>query len=422
MPAIAGLRGTGDFAANERPEDFREMILWLRPKGDAVIYSLLSQATGGGSAGNLGKEKTTDMRFHWWSEPSNIVRLQVNGALDDDDTTVVVDSADPAAGTLGVHYGTALNLVPGDILMVEPAADAAVFNPELLMVTAVASATSFTVARGAAGGGAAAAIANDAYLLKVGSAFGEGVNSEGSSTRNPVEYTNYCQEFRTRYEITDVAAVTKYRTGDPITNERKRKLFDHARDIEFALLWGRAHQDTDPTSGKLRRFMSGLRPQIPASNVTVFSADPTIDTTIAALSSPLKFTSDAGSERIVLCGLGALTYLNRLIAKESSSQFNFDEVLKVYGMNLRRLVIPQGEFYFKEHPLLTQHPIFTNSMFILDFSALRWRYLDGMDTKFSDNLQNKGDVVQWGRWRTIGGLEVWHGGLTCGYIGGFYDH
>ena len=38
--------------------------------------------------------------------------------------------------------------------MVEPATDAVSFNPELLVVTAVASATSFTVARGAAGGGA----------------------------------------------------------------------------------------------------------------------------------------------------------------------------------------------------------------------------------------------------------------------------
>ena len=422
MPAIAGLRGTGNFAANEAPEDFREMILRLRPKGDAVIYSLLSQATGGGSAGSLGKEKCTDMRFHWWSEPSNIVRLQVNGALLSSDTTVVVDSPDPAVGSLSVAYGTALNLVPGDILMVEPATDVVSFNPELLVVTAVASATSFTVARGAAGGGAAAAIADDKYLLKVGNAFGEGVNTEGSATTNPLEYTNYCQEWRERYEITDIAAATAHRTGNVLDNERKRKLFRHGRDIEMSLLFGRAHSDTDPNTGKPRRYTNGLRPQIPSRNTTVFSVDPTVDTTFDALVKTLEFTSDAGDERMVLCGQGALTMLNRVISSAHSGSFSFGDTLTTYGLDLRKLITPAGTFYFKSHPLLTQHPIFTYSMFILDFSALRWRYLEGFDTKFEDNLQNKGDVVKWGRWRTIGGLEVWHGGLTCGYIGAYKDH
>ena len=28
--AVAGLRGTGDWAADERPKNFREMILWRK--------------------------------------------------------------------------------------------------------------------------------------------------------------------------------------------------------------------------------------------------------------------------------------------------------------------------------------------------------------------------------------------------------
>ena len=40
MAAIAGLRGTGDFGTDERPKDFREGILRLRPNGNAPIFAL----------------------------------------------------------------------------------------------------------------------------------------------------------------------------------------------------------------------------------------------------------------------------------------------------------------------------------------------------------------------------------------------
>jgi hypothetical protein len=42
--AIAGLRGTGDWGTDERPKNFREMILWLNPNGTAPIFALSSRA------------------------------------------------------------------------------------------------------------------------------------------------------------------------------------------------------------------------------------------------------------------------------------------------------------------------------------------------------------------------------------------
>ena len=58
-------------------------------------------------------------------------------------------------------------------------------------------------------------------------------------------------------------------------------------------------------------------------------------------------------------------------------------------------------------------------MFIIDFSALRWRPLRGSDTQFKDNVQAKDEDLIRGFWQTEAGLEVRMGGLTCGYIGGF---
>ena len=44
MAAVAGLRATGDFGTDERPKDFREMILWRNPKGTAPIFALTARA------------------------------------------------------------------------------------------------------------------------------------------------------------------------------------------------------------------------------------------------------------------------------------------------------------------------------------------------------------------------------------------
>ena len=38
--AVAGLRGTGDWATDERPKNFREMILWRNPNGMAPLTAL----------------------------------------------------------------------------------------------------------------------------------------------------------------------------------------------------------------------------------------------------------------------------------------------------------------------------------------------------------------------------------------------
>lgn len=56
MPAIAGLRGTGDWGADERPKNFREYILWRDPNGMAPLTALLSK---------MGSESTDDPEFSW---------------------------------------------------------------------------------------------------------------------------------------------------------------------------------------------------------------------------------------------------------------------------------------------------------------------------------------------------------------------
>lgn len=404
MAAVAGLRGTGDWATDERPKNFREFILWRNPNGTAPLTALMSKT---------GSESTNDPEFAWWDEPVDIVRLQVNsGSIVTATTTITVDSADPSTSAPANNWGHADHLAVGDVLMVEKA-ESVTYDNELMIVTAVTDSTSFTVTRGAAGT-TAASIADDSFLLKVGSVFEEGTSSPEAASRNPIKYFNYTQIFKTAYEVTRTASQTRTRTGDVLKNERKRRMFDHARDLEFAFMFGAKNEGTG-SGGKPRRFTGGLRSFIPSNTTTIFSTSPTTTTFLNAVYKVFDFDTPAGDERIVLCGNGFLNEINKLA--HSAGTIQYGPVITQYGMNMREYILPQGRLMLKTHPLMNRNTRYTNSAFICDFSALKWRYLQ--DTKFEDNIQNNDEDSIKGQWLTEAGLEVAYGGLTCGYIGNF---
>ena len=261
MPAIAGLRGTGDWGTDERPKSFRDNILWYKPEGSAPIFAL---------TGKAGKRKVTDPEFGWWSEGMAHVRLQLNGALGVADTVITVDTLDPTSTTMAANFGTAKHLKRGDVLLIEPAADSATYNQEMIEVIEVLSDTQFTAQRGVAGTSAAIA-ADDRWMTLIGSSFPEGSGAPPAVSRNPIKFNNYTQIFKDTYELTGTADETTARTGSAWSNDKKRKTFDHSRAIEMAILFGHKYETTGD-NGKPQRYMGGLREFIPAANTTVFGA------------------------------------------------------------------------------------------------------------------------------------------------------
>lgn len=417
MP-VAGLRGTGDWGTDERPKNFRESILWMTPNGDTPLLGLSSQIKGKTYVVN-------DPEFSWWCEPQDLVRLQINGAHLSTDTLLNVDSADPTASVLKTSYGKATNLTVGDVLMVEPTADSASDTYERVIVTGVLSDTQFTVQRGAFGT-TPAAISDNVYLLLIGSAFAEGTGAPSATSRNPIKFSNYTQIFKTSYEVTGTADATEARTGNVLTNDKKRRSFDHAKKLELALLFGQKSESVG-ANGKPLRSMAGLRSFIPAANQTILTTNWGLmsgagGSLIDAISPVFDYVSPGGDTRIAFCGNGALNGLNKAIAKVSGAtgtqiMWGMDE--KYWGMNFRELVFPQGRLMLKTHPLLSRHSIYTNSMFILDMSALKYAPMKGRDTKAFDDVQTKEEDVRRGYWQTECSLLVDFAGQTMGYVGGF---
>lgn len=391
MTAIAGLRGTGDWATDERPKNFREMILWLNPNGRAPLTALMSR---------IRSERVDDPEFNWWEETLDIVRV-----------TVTTDMATAVASTaVAVSGGGALNLVPGDLLMVE--GDSASHTNEMLEVSSVTSDTAFVVKRGAAGT-TNAQILSTTVLLKIGNMYAEGTNSPDVSQRNPTKKSNYCQIFKTAYELTKTAEMTRTRTGDPLQNDKKRKAFDHSVAMEHQFLWGVANEDTG-ANGKPRRTTAGIRSFL-TSNVKIWTTTPTEDTFLDEVYSVWDFNNGgSGMERLCFAGNGALNTMNKVAKNATNSRINHTDTVKFFGMELQRWSLPQGNLLIKTHPLLNIHPVYTYSMFIIDPAALVYRYM--RDTKPMDNIQDNDADTRKGQWLSEVGLEVHHE-RTMAYFG-----
>jgi len=395
--AIAGLRGTGDWGTDERPKNFREMILWLNPNGTTPLTALMSK---------MPKSSVDDPEFSWWEETLTIGRFQLNDGtgMNTSDTTFTIDG--------GLNGFTAEDLKAGDLILVETTFTTA-YAWEIVEVSSVTSATVFEGVRGAAGT-TAASIADDAFLTVIGSAYEEGSVAATATTRNPTKSYNYTQIFKDTYAATRTASKTRARTGDIIGNDKKRKMFDHAQKQEMAYLFGKRNETTG-SGGKPKRYTGGLlfflaaASRTDAATAMVGTTAVAIQTLLDALEDVFDYTGDGstgGDERMMLVGNGAMTAISKAAA--AAGTVNFGEIVKVYGMNVTKLVIPQGSFYLKTHPLMNQHATFTNSAFVIDPPGVKYRNLTGSDTKFEDNIQTPGKDSKEGQWLTEAGAEFHH--------------
>lgn len=399
MAAIAGMRGTGDWGTDERPKNFREAILWRSPNGSAPLTALMSR---------MGAQSVDDPEFSWWEEELNALRLTVN-------YTTGFSTTDTSI-TLTSNLQDAKDVVPGDLFMVEKTLTSA-YDNEIVMASSITS-TSVVVFKRAQLGTSAAPIADGANLTKIGNIFEEGSDAPTASTRNPTKLYNYVQIFKTVYEITNTAKNTKARTGDPVKNDKKRKMFDHSVALEFALIFGKRFETVGP-NGKPMRSTGGLLymlSQYASQMITVFSTTPTESAFTDAIYKVFDYDTEAGNERIVMAGNGALNSLNRLANSQSRTRINYDGIIKQWGMDLQRWTLPQGTLFVKSHPLFNTHGRFTNDMIVLDPTIIKERHM--RQTNFKDNIQNNDSDSQKGQWLTEIGYEFQHL-KTCAWLSNF---
>jgi len=409
MSGIAGLRGTGttDYAADERPKSFREMILWRDPNGMTPLTALMSK---------MRTEPTSDPEFSWWEEELSPPRVQL---------AAQIVTAGTAMTVFTTGDFTALDFVAGDLLMVEGATAVGTTHWEIIEVTATPTASNvLTVSKGAAGT-TPATVATSTWVVRIGSAFAEGTDPAAATFRRPTKFFNFTEIFKTTYSISKSAKRTEFRTGDPLKNDRKRKSFLHAQQLEHAAMFGSRFETVGPASAgpganarpnMPKRYTGGLafflRGQHSGTTPTMFVTAAASMTAEVFLNATFRmfdygFTG-AGNERIALCGNGFLNRMNNVVRTDPTTRINHEGSIKAFGMKLGVWDLPQGTIYFRSHPMMNVNPKFTNAAFFINPAGITWRPLRGRDTDFEDNIQTPGADYFAGQWLTEGGYEFNH--------------
>src|SRR5260370_7889835 len=287
--------------------------------------------------------------------------------------------------------------------MVEPTVDTSKFANELIQVDTSLSDTQFTVLRGA-GGTRAASTPSGSGVSLIGSAFAEGTGAARAVSRNPIKYQNFTQIFKDTYELTGTVTETFARTGDPWSNDKKRKMFDHARAIEEGILYG-LPSETTGANGKPLRTFGGLRNFIPTAspgseinNTTVWLAaggtagtntpptPATVFSLLDAIEPVFDIDTEGGDTRIMFAGNQAIVELNKIIQTSTNLRITFTQEIKVSRLHFKEFILPPARIFLRSHPLLSRLPLYKKSAFLLDFASAKYVARKDRDTATRDGV------------------------------------
>jgi len=394
MPFL-GMRGTGDWVANQRPENWREMILYLFPNGSAPLTAILSK---------MRSEKTTDPRYHWWQKLLPDQRGDANA------NTFTAGAA--TAGTVTLVTASDANKfrIGHQVLLRNSAILADDFTGKVTAINTGTGVLSITPLENAT----ATLVTVDTVLI-IGNINEEGAGAPASLMYDPTEYWNYTQIFRTPLEHTRTALRTKLRTGDQLKQAKKEALQIHGIEQEKAYIFGERSQNTG-ANGKFERTTRGVIRSLTDPNGAPNNVDDYLTTTIGTAGTLSWLTGGefwldtmferifryGRGEKLALCGSGALMGLNRLA--KSYGRFELTAEKQSYGINVLRWVTPFGTIFLKTHPLFSFEATLRNSMLIVEPENLFYRFVD--DTKYKPEIQPNDIDGEKSEYITEGGLEV----------------
>ncbi len=383
MAGFLGMRGTGDWATDQRPKSWRELILYLYPNGSAPLTALLSK---------MKEEKVSDPQFYWWTKKLPEQAAAIVGIYTDINMTTAYTSGGTAGQTLYVKVSTAelKNFRAGHQALLRDATDSRVdVNAKVTAVDVVGSDGRITVKLLENDDNSPTHDLSDAdRIIVIGNINEEGAAMPTALSYDPAKYYNYTQIFRTPLSITRTARETRLRTGDAYKEMKREALELHGIEIEKAFLFGIPTENTGAVEGKPERTTAGIINFVKvnvASNWsdyrldTTYSGDTWLTSGDAWLDNMLEKVFRYGSpEKLVLAGSGALLGLNRLV--KSLGHMHIEPRQADYGIKVSEWVTPYGSLFIKTHPLLSHESTTRNMMVILEPKNLVYRFIT--DTTF----------------------------------------
>lgn len=419
--AILGVRGTGSWATDQRPKDWREMILRLYPNGRAPLTAILAM---------LKSERTTDPEFNWWTKTLPVQGGAVTNVYTDSSMATAYVSGGAAGDTLYVKVAEAVatEIRAGHQVLLRDASNIDVdVNAKVTDTTLNGASSRITVRLLEADDNSATNDLSDCdRILVIGNINPENGVMPDVVSYDPTKWYNYTQIFRTALSISRTARLTKLRTGDAYQELKREAMELHSIEMEKAFLWGIRTENTG-ANGLPERTTGGLIAAAKASGVTShYVTDETYDATTWLnggenwLDEHLEEVFRYGStEKMAFCGSGAMLGLKRLAA--NSATINIEPGASVYGLDLLKWVTPFGTIYIKSHPLFSYEATNRYAMLIFEPSLLKERYITQTTFFKEGEKQNTGSGRVDGvseEWLTETGLE-YHHPSTFAWLTGF---
>ena len=426
-----GMRGTGDWVADQRPMNWREQIMYLYPNGQAPLTAILSM---------MGSEAVDDPQFHWWTQEQTAVGGAVTGVFTLPDLSIAYASGGVVGDVVYVRITTVLanRIREGHQILLRDASD---YRVDVVgKVTGVARGTLVSVLSvklledddNSPGVGGHDLSDCDTFKI-IGNINPEGGEMPDAIALNPVKVYNLTQIFRTPLSMTRTALKTKLRTPEQRQKAKSEALEMHSWEMELAFLWG-IRTENIGDNGKPERTTMGV-----INFIRQYAAANCDDYTLNATYAGIKWNAAGGgqtwlnnileqifrygaSEKLVLCGSGFLMGIDALA--QAGGTIQLQPGAKTYGMEIRQWLTPFGVINMKTHPLFSYDATTRNMGVVLEPKELSYRYID--DTSFYGESSAKQHAEGYGQRRVDGineefltecGLEF---GLAqkCGVLNG----
>jgi hypothetical protein len=423
---FVGMRGTGDWVTDQRPLNWRQMILYLFPNGMAPLTAIMSK---------LGNEKVDDPQFNWWTQNLSLQAGAVAGIFTDINLSTAYVSGGVAGDLLYVQIAADLltEFRVGHQVILKDVSDPTVDVNAKVVSRLVNGASSYVQVKLLEDDDNSTShnLSDADYIMINGNINSEGAAMPDAISYDPTKWYNYTQIFRSPLEITRTAMRTTLRTGDAYQKLKRDALEYHSIEMEKAFLFG-VPTETTGDNGKPERTTLGIIPAIKGGYTGHGGAagtvsDYTTDTAYAGqtwlqggedwLDSQLEVMFRYGKrEKLAFCGSGALMALNKIV--KNGGDFSFNATTTSYGIKIVNWVTPLGSINLMTHPLFSQEPTLRNHMVIFEPENTKFRFID--DTTFFDDKMQKNNG--WTRrdgvkeeYLTEAGLE-YHHPIGWGYL------
>jgi len=431
--AFFGMRGTGDWATDQRPMNWRKMILRQYPNGTAPLTAMMSM---------MKSEVVTDPQYHWWTKGLPTQAGAITGIYTDSDLSIDYTSGGTSDDFLYVKMASSVigEIRIGHTVTLRDASDLTVDVVAKVVDRVEAGASSYLKVKLLEDDDNSTAsndLSDADRILVTGNMNAEGAAVPDAISYDPTKWFNYTQIFRTPLSITGTALETELRTNPQAYQELKREILEmHSIEMEKAFWWSVPSETM--VNGEKERSTLGIIPAIRGGytghggltgTVSNYATEPAwsgqswLAGGMDWLNTELEILFRYGKrDKMAFCGSGTLLYINQLI--QNGGDFTFLPDTEFYGLKIKNWVTVHGTIGLITHPLFSQEPTTRNIMVIIEPENLKYRFIKNRDTKYiseaigstNTGYSRRDGITE--EYLTEAGLE-YHFPNAWGYFSGF---